>query len=97
MTLQVYPHFRIIGLKKAHKKNAKANKYIPLNIVPNVGLIDTKEVVQVLTGDYDCSIYLIILDIKALPSLFHFVDFDYIFMTLNGQPHMFAKFCYLIC
>ena len=35
----------------------------------------------------------IILDIKALASLFCFVDFDYIPRTLNGQAHILAKFC----
>lgn len=54
---------------------------------------DAKEEVQAMKGEHYWSINPIILDTKALDSLFCFMDFDYILMTLNGQ-YMHAKFCY---
>ena len=44
---------------------------------------DFKEVVQAMKGERDWSINPIILDTKAVDSLFCFTDFDYILMTLN--------------
>lgn len=59
-------------------------------------LLDTQKVVQALKGGYDLSINPIIVDIKALASMFLSLNFDYIPKALNGHSHRLVKFCHSI-
>lgn len=72
----------LIALEKA-----KANDFDKVCM-----MMDAKEVVQNLKGDQDRSINPIISNIKALATLFHCVEFDYIPRALNLQAHMLANF-----
>lgn len=71
--------------------NAGKNGFVRLRI-----LMDTKEVVQAMKGEYDWSINPIILNIRALASCFCFMDFDYIPWPLNGLAHRLAKLFYYV-
>lgn len=98
MDVGVIKASKVFSSKKAEARSILAaleNAWKNVCIRPRI-LLDTREVVQALKGGYSLSIIPIILDTKALTSLFLSIDFDYIPRALNGQAHRLVKVCDLI-